>query len=92
VHKGRAVCSAVDEIIFGRPAAMVKPVDRLNMAQMFLTTSGPLGCATSKSDKIPKPNILRAKIRKAKILKAWMPHKPRKIGSSAQMREILLAA
>jgi hypothetical protein len=87
VHKGRAVCSAVDEIISGRPAAMIRPVDRLNTAHMFLTTSGPLDCATSKIDKIRKPNILRPKIRKA-----WAPHKPRKIGSSAQMRKILLAA
>jgi hypothetical protein len=85
VHKGRAVCSAVDEIISGRPAAMIRPVDRLNTAHMFLTTSGPPDCAASKIDKIPKPNILRAR-------KAWAPHKSRRIGSSAQMREILLAA
>jgi hypothetical protein len=86
VHKGRAVCSAVDEIIFGRPAAMVKPVDRLNMAHMFLTASGPLDCATSRIDKIPKPNILRAKILKACAVQ------PRKIDGPAPIREILLTA
>jgi hypothetical protein len=82
VHKGRAVCSAVGEAIFGRlAAAVVEPIDRLRPARAFLTVSGMPGRATSKIDKIPKP-----------IREPCMPRAPRRIDSPAQMREILLLA
>jgi hypothetical protein len=60
VHKGRAACSAVDEIIFfifSRGAAVVEPIDRLRAARAFLTVSGTLDRETSEIDKIPKPVV-----------------------------------
>jgi hypothetical protein len=65
VHKGRAACSAVDEIvffIFSRGAAAVKPIDRLRAARAFLTVSGTLDRETSEIDKIPEP-----------VVEPWMP-------------------
>ena len=60
MHKGRAACSAVDEIvffIFSRGAAAVEPIDRLRAARAFLTVR-----ETSEIDKIPEP-----------VVEPWMP-------------------
>jgi len=65
VHKGRAPCSAVDEIIFfifSRGAAAVEPIDRLRAPSAFLTVTGTLDRETSEIDKIRKP-----------VVEPWMP-------------------
>ena len=58
MHKGRAVCSAAGEIMFGRRAAMVEPGDE-RMARAFPTVTDICGHATSAIDKIPKHEIDR---------------------------------
>lgn len=92
MHKGRAVCSAVGEIIFDHPAAMVEPIDRLRPARTFLMVSGTRDCATSEIEQILRSKISKTRIPKSKICKAWMPRHPRKIDSPAQMRATLLLA
>jgi hypothetical protein len=57
MHKGRAVCRAVGGIIFGRPAAMVGPINRVRVARAFLTARGIRDHATSEIDKILKRKI-----------------------------------
>ena len=60
MHKGPAVCSAGDEIIFlifSRGAAAVEPIDRLRAARAFLTVTGTHDRETSEIDKIPKPVV-----------------------------------
>jgi hypothetical protein len=59
VHKGRAVCSAVDGITFVRPAAVVAPIDHEPMARAFPAASATRDHATSAIDKIPKHKIDR---------------------------------
>ncbi len=59
MHKGRAVCSAVGRIMFGRRAAMVEPIDHERMARGFPTASDTRDHATSAIDKIPELKIDR---------------------------------
>jgi hypothetical protein len=54
VHKGRAVCSAVDGLTFVCPAAMVEPIDQERMARAFPAAGATRDHATSAIDKIPK--------------------------------------
>ena len=56
MHKGRAVCSAVGGIMFGRRAAMVEPGDE-RMARAFPTAGATRDHATSAIDKIPNRKI-----------------------------------
>ena len=90
MHKGRAVCSAVAEIMFGRPAAAVEPIDRLRTARVFLTGGARLR-KTSGIDKIRK-KIRKTKNRKTKIRKASVPRNPGMTESLAPMRKIVVLA
>jgi len=62
VHKGRAVCSAVGETVFGRVAGAAEPIGHLHPACAFPTVSGVPDRATSEIDKTPEP-----------IREPWMP-------------------
>jgi hypothetical protein len=86
VHKERAVCSAVDDTIPGRPAAAVGPIDLLRPARAFPTVSAALGCQSSRIDRVSKPEIRKA------IRKHWIPRNPREINKPALTRGIVLAA
>jgi maleylacetate reductase len=54
VHQGRVVFGAMDEVVFGRPAAeaLVEQLDRLNAARAFLMVSGTLNRETDEIGKI----------------------------------------
>jgi hypothetical protein len=91
VHKERAVCSAVDDTIFGRPAAMVEPIDLLRPARAFRTVSGALDRENSRIDEVSRPKIRKPKIHKA-IRKPWNSRNPREINRSALMRGIVVLA
>jgi len=54
VHKGRVVFGAMDEVVFGRPAAaaIVAQMDRLAAARAFLMVSGTLNRETDEIEKI----------------------------------------
>jgi maleylacetate reductase len=54
VHQGRVVFGAMDEVVFGRPAAevIVEQLDRLNAARAFLMVSGTLNRETDEIGKI----------------------------------------
>ena len=91
MHKERAVCSAVDETIFGRLAAMVEPIDLLRAARAFPTVSGALEGENSRIDKISKPKIRKPKIHRA-IRKPWIPRNLREINRPALMRGIVVLA
>jgi maleylacetate reductase len=54
VHQGRVVFGAMDEVVFGRPAAqaVVQQVDRLRANSAFLMVSGTLNRQTDEIDKI----------------------------------------
>jgi hypothetical protein len=86
VHKERAVCSAVDETIFGRPAAVVEPIDLWRPARTFPTVSDALDRDNSQTDKIPKPEAHKA------IRKPWIPRDPREMNRPALMRGIVVLA
>jgi len=84
VHWERAVCSAVDEVILGRLAAMVEPIGLLCPARAFSTVRAALDGENSRIDKIPKPKIHKA------IRKPWIPRNPREINSPALTRGIVV--
>jgi hypothetical protein len=86
VHKERAVCSAVDDTILGRLAAVVEPIDLLRPARVFPTVSDAFDGENSRIDKIPKPKIHKA------IRKPWIPRSPREINRPALMRGIVVLA
>ena len=86
MHKERAVCSAVDDTILGRLAAMVEPIDLLRAARAFPTVSGALEGENSRIDKISKPKIHRA------IRKPWISRNLREINRPALMRGIVVLA
>jgi maleylacetate reductase len=75
VHKGRVVFGAMDEVIFGTPAAeaVVAQVDRLGVSRAFLMVSGTLNRNTDEIEKI------RAALgsRCAGTFDAMPPHTPR---------------
>jgi maleylacetate reductase len=54
VHKGRVVFGAMDEVVFGAPAAeaIVAQLDRLRAGRAFLMVSGTLNRETPEIDKI----------------------------------------
>ena len=56
MHKGRVVFGAMDEVVFGRPAAeaVVEQTDRLRASRAFLLVSGTLNRQTDEIDRIRK--------------------------------------
>jgi maleylacetate reductase len=56
VRKGRVVFGAMDEVVFGTPAAEAIPaqLDRLHLARAFLMVSGTLSSKTDEIEKIRK--------------------------------------
>jgi maleylacetate reductase len=56
VHKGRVVFGAMEEVVFGHPAAeaIVAQMDRLGVSRAFLMVSGTLNRQTGEIEKIRK--------------------------------------
>ena len=54
MHKGRVVFGAMDEVVFGRPAAeaIVAQMNRLGADRAFLMVSGTLNRETDEIEKI----------------------------------------
>ena len=75
MHHGRVVFGAMDEVVFGRPAAeaIVQQVDRLRASSAFLMVSGTLNRTTSEIDRIRKALGPRY----AGTFDAMPPHTPR---------------
>jgi maleylacetate reductase len=75
VHKGRVVFGAMDEVVFGRPAAeaVVEQMDRLHTARAFLMVSGTLNRDTGEIENIRKAMGPRC----AGTFDAMPPHTPR---------------
>ena len=75
MHKGRVVFGAMDEVVFGRPAAeaIVEQMDRLRASRAFLMVSGTLNRETDEIDKIRKALGPRC----VATFDAMPPHTPR---------------
>jgi len=75
VHKGRVVFGAMDEVVFGHPAAeaIVAQMDRLGAARGFLMVSGTLNRQTAEIEKIRKALGARC----VATFDAMPPHTPR---------------
>ena len=75
MHKGRVVFGAMDEVVFGHPAAeaVVAQMDRLGAARAFLMVSGTLNRQTGEIEKIRKALGSRC----VAIFDAMPPHTPR---------------
>jgi maleylacetate reductase len=86
VHQGRVVFGAMDEVVFGRPAAqaVVEQMDRLGASRAFLMVSGTLNRETDEIEKIR--NSLGPRC--AAIFDAMPPHTPREavIAAAEQAR------
>jgi maleylacetate reductase len=86
VHKGRVVFGAMDEVVFGRPAAeaVVAQMDRLGSSRALLMVSGTLNRQTDEIDKIRKSLGSRC----AATFDAMPPHTPREavIAAAGQAR------
>jgi maleylacetate reductase len=86
VHQGRVVFGAMDEVVFGRPAAVavVEQMDRLGARRAFLMVSGTLNRQTDEIEKIR--NGLGARC--AATFDAMPPHTPREavIAAAEQAR------
>jgi maleylacetate reductase len=86
VHKGRVVFGAMDEVVFGRPAAeaVVAQMDRLGAARAFLMVSGTLNRQSDEIEKIRKSLGSRC----AATFDAMPPHTPREavIAATEQAR------
>ena len=86
MHKGRVVFGAMDEVVFGHPAAeaIVAQMDRLGAARAFLMVSGSLNRNTGEIEKIRKALGSRC----AAIFDAMPPHTPREavIAAAEQAR------
>jgi maleylacetate reductase len=86
VHKGRVVFGAMDEVVFGRPAAeaVVEQMDRLGTSRAFLMVSGTLNRQTDEIEKIRKALGSRC----AATFDAMPPHTPREavIAAAEQAR------
>jgi maleylacetate reductase len=86
VHKGRVVFGAMDEVVFGHPAAeaVVAQMDRLGAARAFLMVSGSLNRNTGEIEKIRKALGSRC----VAIFDAMPPHTPREavIAAAEQAR------
>ncbi len=75
MHKGRIVFGAMDEVVFGHPAAeaVVAQMDRQGAARAFLMVSGTLNRQTGEIEKIRKALGSRC----AATFDAMPPHTPR---------------
>jgi maleylacetate reductase len=86
VHNGRVVFGAMDEVVFGCPAAdaIVAQMDRLGTARAFLMVSGTLNRQTDEIEKIR--NALGPRC--VATFDAMAPHTPREavIAASEQAR------
>jgi maleylacetate reductase len=86
VHRGRVVFGAMDEVVFGRPAAdaIVEQMDRLRADRAFLMVSGTLNRKTDEIEKIRKALGARC----TAIFDTMPPHTPREavIAAAAQAR------
>jgi maleylacetate reductase len=86
VHKGRVVFGAMDEVVFGRPAAaaVVEQMDRLGASRAFLMVSGTLNRETDEIEKIRTSLGGRC----AATFDAMPPHTPREavIAAAEQAR------
>jgi len=87
VHKGRVVFGAMDEVVFGRPAAEAVPeqMARLGARRAFLMVSGTLNRQTGEVEKIRQALGSRY----ALTFDAMPPHTPREavIAAAGQARE-----
>jgi maleylacetate reductase len=86
VHRGRVVFGAMDEVVFGRPAAevIVEQMDRLRASRAFLMVSGTLNRETGEIEKIRKALGPRC----VATFDAMPPHTPRAavVAASEQAR------
>jgi maleylacetate reductase len=86
VHKGRVVFGAMDEVVFGAPAAeaVVEQMDRLGSARAFLMVSGTLNRQTDEIEKIRRALGSRC----VATFDAMPPHTPREavIAAAEQAR------
>jgi maleylacetate reductase len=86
MHQGRVVFGAMDEVVFGRPAAeaIVEQMDRLRAGRAFLMVSGTLNRETDEIEKIRKALGARC----VATFDAMPPHTPREavIAASEQAR------
>ncbi|MFY9956819.1 iron-containing alcohol dehydrogenase [Bradyrhizobium sp.] len=75
MHRGRVVFGTMEEVVFGRPAAMaiVEQTDRLRASRAFLMVSGTLNRQTDEIDRIRKALGPRY----AGTFDAMPPHTPR---------------
>ena len=87
MHKGRVVFGAMDEVVFGRPAAdaVAAQIDRLRSNRAFLMVSGTLNRNTDEIEKIRQALGARC----VATFDAMPPHTPREavIAAAAQARE-----
>src|SRR5579863_5203532 len=86
MHEGRVVFGAMDEVVFGRPAAaaIVAQMDRLGARRAFLMVSGTLNRETPEIDKIRETLGSRC----VATFDAMPPHTPREavIAAAGQAR------
>ena len=86
MHNGRVVFGAMDEVVFGRPAAaaVVAQMDRLGTARAFLMVSGTLNRQTDEIEKIRQSLGPRC----VATFDAMPPHTPREavIAATEQAR------
>src|SRR3954462_11870 len=75
VHRGRVVFGAMDEVVFGRPAAeaIVEQLDRLHASRAFLMVSGTLNRETDQIERIRRALGPRC----VGTFDAMPPHTPR---------------
>ena len=75
MHKGRVVFGAMDEVVFGHPAAdaVAGQMDRLHLSRAFLMVSGTLNRTTGEIEKIRKTLGPRC----VGTFDAMPPHTPR---------------
>ena len=75
MHKGRVVFGAMDEVVFGHPAAdaVAGQMDRLHLSRAFLMVSGTLNRTTGEIEKIRKALGPRC----VGTFDAMPPHTPR---------------
>jgi maleylacetate reductase len=84
VHKGRVVFGAMDEVVFGQPAAeaVVAQMDRLRAARAFLMVSGTLNRQTAEIENIRKALGSRC----VGTFDAMPPHTPREAVIAATLQ------
>ncbi|MGH6680254.1 MAG: iron-containing alcohol dehydrogenase [Bradyrhizobium sp.] len=86
MHKGRVIFGAMDEVVFGHPAAeaVVAQIDRLRCSRAFLMVSGTLNRQTDEIETIRKALGSRC----AAVFDAMPQHTPREavIAASEQAR------